>query len=87
MATIKVYKAAKKGPGSQPNTVDVPKGVTPMVVDYQMTEEDDDWMKSLPGYKDELKIIEDVGRQHSKIESKPAKAKRTKFVKKSPKKD
>jgi len=36
------------------------------VVVYNNTEENDDWMKSLPGYKNEVKIHEELARKHGK---------------------
>jgi len=33
------------------------------------TEENDDWMKALPGYKNEVKLIEQVGKDHAKKEA------------------
>ena len=33
---------------------------------YNNTEENDDWMKSLPGYKNEVAIHEDLAKKHKR---------------------
>ena len=48
------------------NAIQVPEfkeATETIVID---SEENDDWMKSLPGYQDEAKIHEDLAKKHSK---------------------
>ena len=40
------------------------------------SEENDDWMKALPGYKNEVKLIEQVGKDHAKKVAKEEKPKK-----------